>query len=171
MKVDKLRPSTMPWKQMTKLDNVTQEEWFDIWCQELLDTGYLDEVVTHPDVPTFRLFDGYKRPYGKRKNVVMNTVDYTPDRILKWTNKARGIFITPHSRDNAVWDNTYFNPQMAPEGFYYSLIEVKGPTGNQKAYGQDFKFTQKWLWQNTEQYVQKVMMTPIKPMKNPIEYL
>lgn len=181
-KVDKLRPSTMPWMQMQVLDNTTQEEWFDMWCEELIEAGYIDEVVTHPDVPTFELFPGFSKPYGKKKNVIMNNVIYTPDRIIKWNCKAAGIFYTPFDGDNKDWDSSYFKPQYNPdsslpsaykpgEGFYYSLVEVKGPTGNQKAYGQDFKFTQKWLWVNTQQYVQKVMLAPAKVIKNPYQYL
>jgi len=159
---------------MEKLDNVTQEQWFDIWAQELVDTGYIDEIVTHPDVPTFQLFEGLSKPYDKKKNVILHPVVYTPDRIIKWNNKAVGIFISPFHRDGKVWDSCYFNPQLqeSSEGnFYYSLIEVKGPTGNQKAYGQDFKFTQKWLWQNTNQFVQKVMLSPVKPLKKDLAYL
>lgn len=154
---------------MEKLSNPTQEEWFDMWAQELVDAGYIDEVVSHPNVPTFQLFKGLSKPYDKKKNVILNPVAYTPDRIIKWNSKAAGIFYTPFDGEDRDWDNCYFKPQYS--GFYYSLVEVKGPTGNQKAYGQDFKFTQKWLWANTEQYVQKVMLAPIKPMKNNLQYL
>jgi len=172
MKVDKLRPATMPWKQMQVLDNTTQEEWFDMWCEELIQAGYIDEVVTHPDVPTFELFPGYSKPYGKKKNIIMNKVVYTPDRIIKWNKKAMYIFFAAFNWGNDKWDTCYFNAMLEPnKGFYYSLVEVKGPTGNQKAYGQDFKFTQKWLWANTEQYVQKVMLAPAKVIKNPYQYL
>jgi len=163
---------------MEKLDNVTQEEWFDIWAQELLDEGYIDEVVTHPNVPTFQLFKGLSKPYAKKKNVIMNPVAYTPDRIIKWNVKAAGIFYTPFDGNSEDWDACYFKAQRQFEDklrpgteFYYSIVEVKGPTGNQKAYGQDFKFTQKWLWANTEQFVQKVMLAPVKRIKNPLQYL
>jgi hypothetical protein len=157
---------------MIKLDNPTQEEWFDIWCEELLATGYLDEVVTHPNVPTFQLFKGLDKPYGKKKNVVLRGTSYTPDRVLKWNSKAGGIFYTPFDGDNEDWNSCYFKPQYeSGGGFYYSIAEVKGPTGNQDSYGVKFNFTQKWLWQNTEQYVQKVMLAPIKPLKNNLPYL
>jgi len=157
---------------MEKLFNPTQEDWFDMWTEELLYAGYIDEVVSHPNVPTFQLFKGLSKPYDKKKNVILNPVAYTPDRIIKWNVKAAGIFYIPFDGDNEDWDSCYFKPQYNDVGnFYYSLIEVKGPTGNQKAYGQDFKFTQKWLWHNSEQYVQKVMLAPIKPMKNTLQYL
>lgn len=170
MKTDKLRSSTMPWMQMEKLDGLTQEDWFDMWAEELIKAGYIDEVVTHPDVPTFELFPGYSKPYGKKKNVIMNKVVYTPDRIIKWNMKAEDIFFTSFDGNNKDWDSSYF--KASRNGFYhYSLVEIKGPTGNQKAYGQDFKFTQKWLWANTQQYVQKVMLAPVKMLKNPYQYL
>ena len=157
---------------MKKLHNPTQEEWFDEWCSELLAQGYLDEVVTHPNVPTFQLFKGYSRPYGKKKNTVMQPTTYTPDRILKWNDKAKGIFFEDIAGANKLWDNSYFNAHYQEEGgFYYSIIEVKGPTGNQSAYGTKFMFTQKWLWQNSGQYVQKVMLAPIKPLKKNLQYL
>ena len=157
---------------MEKLHNPTQEEWFDIYIQELVAAGYIDELVSHPNVPTFQLFKGLAKPYNKKKNVILNPVAYTPDRIIKWNSKAAGIFYTPFEGDNCDWNKCYFKPQYQENGdFYYSLVEVKGPTGNQKAYGQDFKFTQKWLWANSQQYVQKVMLAPIKPMKNPLQYL
>ena len=143
-----------------------------MWCKELIETGYIDEVVTHPDVPTFELFTGYSRPYEKKKNVIMNKVIYTPDRIIKWNIKAMYIFFNPWNMENKKWDDCYFQAALNWDattdpklGFYYSIIEVKGPTGNQKAYGSDFKFTQKWLWQLTQQYVQKVMLAPAKLFK------
>jgi hypothetical protein len=163
---------------MEKLFNPTQEDFFDMWAQELVDAGYIDELVSHPDVPTFQLFDGLSKPFDKKKNVILNPVAYTPDRIIKWNPKAKGIFYTPFEAENSMWSDCYFNPQYKhptvieeSEGFYYSIVEVKGPTGNQKAYGQDFKFTQKWLWANTQQFVQKVMLSPIKPMKSDLKYL
>ncbi len=159
---------------MNKLDKPTQEEWFDFWADELLATGFLDEVVTHPDVPTFRLFDGYTRPYGKKRNVILSTTDYTPDRILKWNEKARGIFFEPLDGPNENLHKAYFNPHYGGVGvpkFHYSIGEVKGPTGNQAAYGTKFVFTQKWLWANTGQYAQKVMLAPAKLVKNHLPYL
>jgi hypothetical protein len=163
---------------MVKLDNVTQEEWFDMWCEPLIQLGYIDEVVTHPNVPTFELFPGLSKPYGKKKNVIMNKVVYTSDRIIKWNAKSKGIFFTPFDGSNDDWDSCYFKAQRhftdklrpATE-FYVSIVEVKGPTGNQKAYGQDFKFTQKWLWANTKQFVQKVMLSPVKLLKKDLAYL
>jgi len=157
---------------MEILHNPTQEEWFDIWAQELIDAGYIDEVVTHPNVPTFELFPGLSKPFDKKKNVIMNPVAYTMDRIIRWNVKAMGIFCTPFDGDPRDWNSCYFKPQYhGSEDYYYSLVEVKGPTGNQKAYGQDFKFTQKWLWANTQQFVQKVMLAPVKPLKNSLPYL
>ncbi len=162
----------MPWMQMDTLDKTTQEEYFDMWTEPLIAHGYIDEVVTHPDVPTFELFPGLSKPYDKKKNVIMNKVVYTPDRIIKWTMKSAGIFFVPFDGDNCDWGKAYFKAQYEPtQEFYYTIIEVKGPTGNQKAYGQDFKFTQKWLWANTKQFIQKVMLSPVKPLKNPYQYL
>ena len=63
---------------MEKLFNPTQEDWFDMWTEELLDAGYIDEVVSHPNVPTFQLFNGLSKPYDKKKNVILNPVAYTP---------------------------------------------------------------------------------------------
>ena len=163
---------------MEKLTNPTQEEWFDMWAQELLDAGYIDEFISHPDVPTFELFPGFSKPYGKKKNTIMRPVSYTPDRIIKWNIKAKDILFVPFTGNAENWDKCYFNAQRHFEDklrpsteFYYSLIEIKGPTGNQKAYGSDFKFTQKWLWANTGQYVQKVMLMPAKALKKTDQYL
>jgi hypothetical protein len=172
----------MNWQEMQLLDNPTQEEWFDMWVEELIVAGYIDEVVRPPDVPTFELFSGLSKPYDKKKNVILSPVAYTPDRIIKWNSKAGGIFYTPFDGDNEDWDSCYFTPQyhtepVAPsdfivnKGFYFSIIDVKGPTGSQKAYGSDFKFTQKWLWANTQQYVQKIMLAPAITKQNPKNYL
>lgn len=159
-------------KNLQILDNPTQEDWFDIYADELIALGYIDEVVRHPDVPTFELFPGLYKPYGKKKNVIMNPVSYTPDRIIKWNMKSLNIFFTPFDAENSLWDSSYFKATLEPvKNFYYSIIEVKGPTGNQKAYNQDFKFTQRWLWANTNQFVQKVMLSPVKPLKKDLQYL
>jgi len=72
---------------MEKLDNVTQEQWFDIWAQELVDTGYIDEIVTHPDVPTFQLFEGLSKPYDKKKNVILHPVVIRQIELLNGTIK------------------------------------------------------------------------------------
>jgi hypothetical protein len=168
---------------MEKLDNPTQEDFFDIWAEELIVAGYIDEVVRPPDVPTFELFSGLKKDYTETKitrgvsklvnkfTTLMRPVSYTPDRIIKWNIKSLGIFFYPFTYGGSAWKECYFTPQQAPEGFHYSLIDVKGPTGSQKAYGSDFKFTQKWLWANTQQYVQKVMLAPALTNKKPEPYL
>jgi len=170
--IDKLRPSTMPWKQMTLLDNVTQEAWFDMTMEPLIALGYIDELIKEPDVPTFELFPGLSKPYKKKKNVIMHPTVYTPDRILKWNACAAGIFYSPFDGDNKDWNKCYFTPQYEPNGnFYYSILDIKGPTGSQAAYGTKFSYTQKWLWANSQQYVQKVMLMPIKPLKNDSKYL
>ena len=159
-------------KVMQRLENPTQEQWFDIWAEEAIEAGFIDEVVREPDVPTFVLFEGYKRPYKKKQNIIMRPVVYTPDRIIKWNIKAQGILFIPLEAANQELEKCYFNPQKHPtENYYYSLLDIKGPSGNQKAYGSDFRFTQKWLWANTKQYVQKVMLAPSRVLKNPKGYL
>lgn len=172
------------WRKFDVLNNPTQEELFDIWCQELVEAGYIDEIVSTPNVPTFTLFKGLKKEWQEIKitaklpnktieksKVLLHSTSYTPDRIIKWNIKAFGVFFLPFDYTGSDWNECYFMPQQAPEGFYYSLIEVKGPTGNQKAYGSDFRFTQKWLWTNTQQYVQKVMLSPILVKKDLSQYL
>lgn len=157
---------------MKKLTNPTQEQWFDIWAEEVEAAGYIDEVVREPDVPTFELFEGYSKPFGKKKNVIMRPVVYTPDRIIKWNDKAIDIFIAPFYWPAIDMETCYFNPQLEGKNmFHFSILDIKGPTGSQKAYGSDFKFTQKWLWAKTQQYVQKVMLSPVKPLKKDVQYL
>jgi hypothetical protein len=174
----------MNWQEMQLLDNPKQEEWFDIWANELVEAGYIDEVVTHPDVPTFELFPGLKRDLkyqvtntkGTKEKVkevtLMRPVAYTPDRIIKWNIKAKDVFFACFQTEFKAWQDYHFLADYQKEGnFYYSIIEVKGPTGSQKAYGSDFKFTQKWLWANTQQYVQKIMLAPAITKQNPKNYL
>ena len=155
---------------MKKLDNPTQEDWFDLWAEEAQSVGLIDEIVY--ECPTFCLFPGFSKPEGKKKNVVMSPIHYTPDRIIKWNPSALKVLFTPFPDPGSEWDKFYFHPQKHPdEDYYWSMLDIKGPAGNQRAFNSDFRFTQKWLYANTGYYVQKVMLAPAKLLKNLKGYL
>ncbi|KKK85474.1 hypothetical protein LCGC14_2772940 [marine sediment metagenome] len=165
---------------MKRLYNPTQEQWYHIWLLELINAEYIEnnrELI----IPSFNLFDGLFLPYTEdkilfkgsarehvkkinKKVTVLRPVSYTPDDIIPWTKKAENIFYIPFESDPRTWNSCYFKAMKSPnEDLYYSIIDIKAPTGTHRHSDTPFSFTQKWLWYRQKLYVQKVMLAPAKP--------
>lgn len=167
---------------MVLLDNPTQEELFDLWCEELIKAGYIESVLTTKELDAIVLFEGFKQKITIEKQLktkiktiikedtLLHPATYTPDRLVFWTPKAKDIFFrTLNSRNTSYFIGHYDELQLK----YYSAIEVKAPPGYGGSHTSDAAFAvkQKWLWSLTNIYVNKVYLAPNKKVKTGDIYL
>lgn len=169
---------------MDKLVKPTLEDWFEFWLQDLIDKGYILKVLRAKEAIPFVLFEGlYKvenTPYKLRNGVtgykpgkitLLHPIEYTPDFIIIWADKAKGIFHTPFeecSRESNMILSFSHNK------LNFSLIEIKAPPGYGGANSSDasFRVKQKWVWEKYALLVQKIYLYPIGSKGyNPKDYL
>lgn len=176
---------------MEKLYNPTQEEWFDIWLQELIDLNYIlevkdqsitgwtlaEEVAIHYNYPKV-LYKGTARErtrMTKKKFLLHKGATYTPDRVIIWHPKAEGIFFTDINKlkgSASTVDNArYFLAHSSPIG-YFSPVDVKSPHRKGTTSGDvGFSIKKKWLWQKEQIYANQCVQYPNKPLKTTKMYL
>ena len=172
---------------MDKLKNPTLEDWFDVWCEELIDTGYIQQVIKTEDLPKMVLSDkvyveeeyekvlykGTKRESIQkrtRKKVRLEGITYRPDRLIIWAPKAKGLFHIPIEEDSV--DNSLFLSHKKGD-LVYTPIEVKAPPGygGRNTSDASFAVKQKWVWAVHKILVQKVYLYPLKSGKKIKDYL
>jgi hypothetical protein len=158
---------------MKKLNNPTQEELFDLWCDDMLEAGFLTKVLTTSDlVNPMVLFDGLfhdvpTEHVGRngvittkvKKVTILSKITYKPDRILFWAPEAQGVFYK--SLDTV--GNAYFFSQINnTTGEVFSCVEVKAPPGYGGANTSDasFRVKQKWVYEKLGIFVNKVYNKP-----------
>ena len=93
---------------MEKLDNPTQEQFWQLWVDEALALGCILHYTPEKDMDSFQLFDGLsyqwfedtiihegtsreadKRTYYTDK--LLRTTNYTPDGVIIWSPKVKNI--------------------------------------------------------------------------------
>lgn len=175
---------------MEELINPSQEEFFDMWCDELIARGYIKRVLKQDDIPAaIVLYDGLKqdevRRLTRRKQTLLEQVTYKPDRVILWEYKAKDIFFTPHGQ----WKECYFIGHHIEMygGCWMSPAEVKAPPGYGGSNSSDARFgvLQKWVYEKAGIFVTKVYNYPnalvkvtkkgnptgVRRYKNPAPYL
>lgn len=174
------------WKNYSKLNNPSQEEWFDMWCAELIKTGYIDKVLTQ-DIKGWEIYPGEHMLYPEtkivgegsireristktKKYILHRPVRYTPDRIIFWREEAKDVFFTDIP-DIVKGNIKYFLGQEMPNGNYISVVDVKSPFGGKNSSDVSFSIKKKWVWVKEKVYVNQAVMYPIKPLKNTAKYL
>lgn len=175
----------MNWTEMNKLENPTQEEWFDMWCAELIEAGYIEKVLDQ-NIAGWRVYDGEtieyfeykilfkgtpreKKKQIKKKYVLHRPVDYTPDRVIFWTSKAKDVFYTD-LEDFTPLNVAYFLAQDAGPNTI-SVLDVKSPFGGKNSSDVSFSIKKKWVWAKERVYINQAVMHPIRPLKNVTKYL
>ena len=186
---------------MKKLNNPTQEELFDLWCEDAIKAGYIDwvekKVSSHTlteglrtaKTETRTLYKGTKREKEvkrKKYKTVLAESSYGPDRIIGWNPKAMLIFHTPIvDTIEFPWKETYFYSQYNNAfDCDISIIDVKAPPGYGGANCSDVSFSliRKWIWYTEKIFINKVVNYPnsvikdkktkvFKKFKNPDPYL
>lgn len=150
---------------MEILDNPSQEEFFDLWCEELIKEGYIKKVLKQEEIPfSIVLFDGLKQTarirMTNRTQTLLEPVTYKPDRVILWEDKSRGIFFTPLEE----YRECYFVGQYIPmyDGCWMSPAEVKAPPGYGGGNSSDVSFAvkQKWVYAKAKIFVNKVFNYP-----------
>jgi hypothetical protein len=172
---------------MQILDNSTQEELFDLWCEELIKKGYIKKVLKQEEISWIILFNALiqTREVNKvlyagtpkekvkvvtEKNTLLNEVKYRPDRLIFWDKSAKDLFFT----DINDYQTCYMVGQYSSkEDAYMSAVEVKAPPGYGGKHGSDesFRVKQKWVMTKSYVYVNKVYNYPNKKVKNTKPYL
>ena len=116
------------------------EDWFDVWLDQLKAEGYITNYYRADELSPIVLSTPVKQDWlvpmkTKVKTVTRSIMDgcvYTPDRIIMWSDKAMGVFIT---QSIELSEKTYFNScrmtvhlkDGTPVRGLLSLCEVKAP--------------------------------------------
>jgi len=164
---------------MEKLKDPTLEDWFRFWLQELQDNGYIRKFTETKDMYPFILFEGKKfkgkvlHADGKSRIKTkshLEPIQYTPDFLIMWADKAKGIFYIPIEEDTV--DNTKMLSHRH-NGLDFTPIEIKAPPGygGRNTSDASFRVKQKWVWEKYEIFVQKVYLYPLKSMPKSTKYL
>lgn len=165
---------------MKRLVNPTQEDWFDLWCEDAIKLGYIKKVVKTEDLAPYILAEkvkAYRTVVDKKGRItqkeytLMEGSEYTPDRLIWWTDKSEGIFFYDR-KEPPVGELPFFWAECAFDG-YFSQLEVKSPpgSGNRNSSDASFRVKQKWVWQKFDKYIQKVVNLPVKDRATPGIYL
>ena len=152
---------------MEKLNNPTQEQWFNFWIEEAIEEGFILEFVPEKDIPKFLLFDGLSYNYIDtngagtkeiiKKDTLLFPLSYTPDGIIIWDPRVKDVLFN----DLFEKGDAYFKAQFIDDK-WVSILDVKAPTGVNRNADLPFSFTRKWMWQKLNLYVNKVMNIPPK---------
>lgn len=119
-----------------------EELYFSWYCNDLFNAGYIKGFTPQPQ--TFKLFEAkgithiqkLKTKDKIRELSLIQAHEYTPDFMLHWTKKAKGIFYRPIESDND--DDYYYHPGEIP--FLSSPTE---PTCSHIEIKPDFNFQNK----------------------------
>jgi hypothetical protein len=134
------------------------EMHFYWWCEELINAGYIESVLTQP--LEFQLSgaigERYIKPMKKvedkvMEKIVMNPHIYTPDVQVKWTEKAENIFFIrfPQFR---IGNNKELLNLIKADCDMISLIELK-PIFDQNNMTRLAVINQKWVMDKFKVFV------------------
>ena len=162
------------------------EDWFDVWLDQLKAEGYITNYYRADELSPIVLSTPVKQDWlvpmkTKVKTVTRSIMDgcvYTPDRIIMWSDKAMGVFIT---QSIELSEKTYFNScrmtvhlkDGTPVRGLLSLCEVKAPPGygGRNTSDAGFRVKQKWVFDQFGHIVDKVYLWPLSVKKNNDPYL
>jgi len=145
-----------------------EEVYFSWFLNELEANGIIYDVSHQPE--SFCLFEGFKNTYQyehkfKRKRseirekeeTILNTKLYTPDFKWKWARLFHGLLYSVVNNKEKL--STLFNAQIINEEAV-QYAEIKGLASKFKSH-QEFVLLQKWAWQKTGIFVQKIIVPEI----------
>jgi len=121
---------------------------------------YITEVLKQDDIPSsILLFDKFKvkSSISSKEVTLLNAVTYKPDRVIYWTDKAKGIFFSTLKE----YTDTYFIGQKNGDK-YFSAVDVKAPPGYGNMHSSDASFAvkQKMAFLVAGIFVNKVVNYP-----------
>ena len=164
---------------MEKLKNPTLEDWFRFWLQDLLDRGYILKVTETKEMYPFILFEEHAikgsilQPNGKykaKKKILLEAIQYTPDFLIIWAPKAKGIFYIPYEDDDV---SNHKMLSFRHNDLDYTPVEIKAPPGygGRNTSDASFRVKQKWVWEKYQILVQKIYLYPLKNLPTSTNYL
>jgi len=153
-----------------------EELYFSWWLIELELNGYIESWKYQPK--PFPLSDKVyihwqKQLKTKTKKMIKTMLQehkYQADFLIRWTEKARGIFFASELNQN-VMAYPFVADEIGDKRYYRSIVDVKGTFSRNDAWRR-FSIDQKWVWQKFNIYVHKVI--PVKLFKQtftPLRYL
>jgi len=148
-----------------------EEKWFDMYLSELKHGGWVEYSSFHPH--TLEIFDGregFIYVIGKKepelvKVKLLGSQKYTPDWVIKWTDKANGVFTW---RDGGVYPKSSTSYHKNNKDNYIpfytvdhiSCVDVKGGyVGENNTSGTTFPKNQALTMLTHNVYVQKVVVS------------
>jgi len=157
---------------MEKLNNPTQEDLWILWIKEAEAFGFIEAYAPENSIVPFELFKGLSYEYTEdkwiyegtpreRKKIITKThtllrpTKYTPDGIIIWNPIVKDILFN----DLFEKGDAYFKAQFITDK-WVTIVDIKAPTGVNRAADLPFTFTRKWMWQKLHLYVNKVMIIP-----------
>ena len=145
----------------------SDEELYFYWWLEELKSKKLCNYIYEPEV--FSLFKGDKHIIKfKSCSITPRSVNYTPDFIIKWSEKLRGILFSIAETN----DKKSVFVAFVRDSNLISYIDVKG--GFTRGRGSNssaitFPLKQKWMLQKYNIYVQKIIPVGIFNKKKNIQ--
>lgn len=137
-----------------------EEYFFSAYCEELMRDGYISHYEYEPF--NFELCGNVRIPYKQQLKTKVKYKDfglfrpksYTPDFLMMWTDKAKGVFVPSNE----------FDPIYMPFIDYdsgKSIIEVK-PSYDFRGKNSSVVWEIKWLFSTKDKYVQLIKIGDVK---------
>ncbi|MCK5788351.1 MAG: hypothetical protein KAH32_05105 [Chlamydiia bacterium] len=153
---------------MIRLDNPTQEDWFAIWLDEMIELGYVEFYNRGDRVPSFRLTSEVKIPYIKQLKTktkeltysLLKGSTYTADFYVRWHDSAIGKFVD--ILDDPGGHPSYF---ICDESGYASYIDVKSPYVGKNCSDVSFSLNRKIIFGKYRVFINKCVLTPASKKK------
>jgi hypothetical protein len=142
-----------------------EEMYFSWYLDELKDAGYIKKW--HYQFPTYPLADTISVPVVKytpsgklsknqKPRTLLQPASYTCDFCIDWTNKAKYLLFEPIDAIQ-TWRPVFFADYILEIDCYRSYVDVKAVFTRRDSDAAKFSLLQKWVWQNYETYIQKVV--------------
>jgi hypothetical protein len=144
-----------------------EERLFYLYLEELKDNGYVNDFTFHTDA--FVLSEPVKYSWGKKMKTKLKFVEstllqghvYTPDFKIRWKSKALEVFYYDIHSEEKLLDKVPFVNNVGSDGNDIgTFVEIK-PSFDMNNMQRLFSINQKWVYQEHNVYVQKVI--PIGP--------
>lgn len=140
-----------------------EERLFYLYCEELKSNGFIKYYTYHVDCFTLSepvKYNYIKKLHTKNKKIegtLMHGHEYTPDFKIYWNIKAHGIFYYDIFDDEHKLDKIPFVNNIDNEGNDAgTYVEVK-PCFDMNNMQRLFAINQKWVFQQYQIYVQKII--------------
>lgn len=153
---------------MIRLDNVTQEDWFAIWLDELIVKGYVHSYKRNTDISPFPITSEVKVPYLKELKTktkeltykLLNGSSYTPDFRIKWNEQAIGKYV-----DRIYAENGHPSYFLCDTMRKISYVDVKSPVPGLNSSDVSFSLNRKVIFEKYGIFINKAVLAAVSKKK------